>query len=203
MDQKECNNGKLPLVQSLPNHYQDCTIVMTSALFRREGLVKAFLSQKVGTALMLLWDGRIQYLDRVDWHGGRLHVSNYAAINECTPRKVKWPTQWTHKHTLTLMHEDQAEVHAYRHSQQEGHSTHCVKKRYLKGDLLPVAKEHTYGNRHTRAKIHTYTWGSINLQETRAIAMLVLYKNWGNSRCFSGASQLRYSTAVFASFLNI
>ena len=81
-------NGKLPLVQSEPNPYQYCTIVKRSALFegtKRSSLGKGW--QCTDAAVR-----HIQYLDRADRLSGPLHISYYAAINECTLRKVKRPT---------------------------------------------------------------------------------------------------------------
>lgn len=74
----------------------------------------------------------------------------------------------THTHTLTQMHPCK-DSHA--HSQQKGHGIQCVRKRYLKR-ICCLLLWRTPRGKHTHAKTHTYTWCSINLKETGAIAWL-------------------------------
>lgn len=64
---------------------------MTSALFERKEIQKALQKSPAPH-----WScNKIQYLDRAFGHDGQFHISYYAAINECTLRKVRWPTRWS------------------------------------------------------------------------------------------------------------
>lgn len=148
-------NDKLPLVQSVPNPYQYCTIVMRSALFERKKEHKKELFGK-GWHRTDAAMRHIQYLDRVDRHSGRFHISYYAAINECTLRKVKRPTHWwirTHINTDAPMQRLACTQSAERSTRT---SCVCVRKKIFEEDILPVAMEHSWRETYTHLHIIRY-----------------------------------------------
>lgn len=121
--------------------FKACQIIINTVQLRwyllclREKEGQKALREKVGTALMLLWDRQIQYLDRVDRHSRRFHIRYYAAINECTLRKVKWPTHWctwTHTHARVRPHiNTDVDAPIQRHAQSAERSLYTVCKKEI------------------------------------------------------------------------
>lgn len=99
----------------------------------------------------------IQYLDRTDRRSRRLHISYYAANNECTLWKVKWPAHWcTWPHTLASA---RMQMHPYKERTQSAERsgrTVCEEKKIFEEDMLPVAMERSWWETYTQRRTPTH-----------------------------------------------